>query len=230
MTTYPIHTIASAPETSKLRSNSCSRRSVFLPNLAAAIANSPKLVTALVGVFQQVHGSRLTEQEIQIVLLTDAVANSSAYAVAFHTALVLDRHWNVIRTNDAAPRFLGSFVDLEVRPQPRNLLDLMFDPAGMRPFVEEWEKVAAGLLQRVRREAVGQVLDTELQKLLERLRKYPGVTELKPPLAPQSPVLPITFRRGDQRFSYFSLITTVGTPQCITAQELRVECMFPIDA
>jgi MFS family permease len=23
------------------------------------------------------------------------------------------------------------------------------------------------------------------------------------------------------------LITTVGTPQCITAQELRVECMFP---
>jgi hypothetical protein len=51
---------------------------------------------------------------------------------------------------------------------------------------------------------------------------------LKPPLAPQSPVLPITFRRGDERFSYFSLITTVGTPQCITAQELRVECMFPL--
>jgi hypothetical protein len=50
---------------------------------------------------------------------------------------------------------------------------------------------------------------------------------LKPPMASQSPVLPITFRRGDQRFSYFSLITTVGTPQCITAQELRVECMFP---
>ena len=54
----------------------------------------------------------------------------------------------------------------------------MFDPAGMRPFVEEWEKVAAGLLQRVRREAVGQVLDAELQKLLKRLREYPGVAEL----------------------------------------------------
>jgi hypothetical protein len=48
-------------------------------------------VTALVGVFQQVHSSSLTEQEIQIVLLTDAVANSSAYAVAFHTALALNR-------------------------------------------------------------------------------------------------------------------------------------------
>jgi transcriptional regulator with XRE-family HTH domain len=146
-----------------------------------------------------------------------------------HPALVLDRHWNVVRTNEAAPRFFGSFIDLENRPKPRNLLDLMFDPAGMRPFVEEWEKVAAGLLQRVQREAVGQVLDAELQDLLNRLREYPGVAGLKTLSAPQSPVLPITFRRDSQRFSYFSLITTVGTPQCITAQEMRVECMFPTD-
>jgi transcriptional regulator with XRE-family HTH domain len=146
-----------------------------------------------------------------------------------HPALVLDRHWNVVRSNEAAPRFFGSFVDLEMRPKPRNLLDLMFDPAGLRPFVEEWESVAAGLLQRVRREAVGQVVDAGLRKLLERLHKYPGIEGLKPPLSPQSPVLPITFRRGNERFSYFSLITTVGTPQCITAQELRVECMFPTD-
>jgi transcriptional regulator with XRE-family HTH domain len=146
-----------------------------------------------------------------------------------HPALVLDRYWNVVRTNEAAPRFFGSFVDLEMRPKPRNLLDLMFDPAGMRPFVEDWEGVAAGLLQRVRREAVGQVVDAGLQELLERLCKYPGIEGLKLPLAPQSPVLPVTFRRGNERFSYFSLITTVGTPQCITAQELRVECMFPTD-
>ena len=146
-----------------------------------------------------------------------------------HPALVLDRYWNLVRTNKAAPQFFGSFVDLEARPKPRNLLDLMFDPAGMRPFVEEWEKVAAGLLQRVRREAVGHVLDAKLQDLLKRLREYPGVAALKPPLALQGPVLPIVFRRGNQRFSYFSLITAVGTPQCITAQELRVDCMFPTD-
>jgi hypothetical protein len=130
-----------------------------------------------------------------------------------HPALVLDRYWNVIRTNEAAPRFFGSFVDLKARPKPRNLLDLMFDPEGMRPFVEEWDKVATGLLQRVRREAVGQVLDVELQQLLKRLRGYPGVAELEPLLTPQSPVLPMVFRKGNQRFSYFSLITTVGTPQ-----------------
>src|SRR5262250_2356278 len=37
-----------------------------------------------------------------------------------HPALVLDRHWNVVRTNQAAPRFFGSFVDLEASPKPRN--------------------------------------------------------------------------------------------------------------
>lgn len=89
MPTYQIHTIASVPEKSKPALEQLQQAFGFIPNLAAVISNSPKLVTALVGVFQQVHSSSLTEPEIQIVLLTDAVANSSAYAVAFHTALAL---------------------------------------------------------------------------------------------------------------------------------------------
>jgi transcriptional regulator with XRE-family HTH domain len=146
-----------------------------------------------------------------------------------HPALVLDRYWNVIRTNQAAPRFFGSFIVLEARSKPCNLLDLMFDPAGMRPFVEDWETVASGLLQRVRREAIGQVIDERMAKLLATLRRYPGVADLKPDPTPESPVLPITFLQGNRRYSYFSLVTTVGTPQSVTAQELRIECMFPVD-
>src|SRR6516225_3060813 len=118
-------------------------------------------------------------------------------------ALALDRYWNVIRTNEAAPRFFGSFVDLEARPRPRNLLDLMFDPAGMRPFVEGWEEVAAGLLQRVYRECVGQVVDQKTVEVLNRLEKYPRVKGLSTIPRSHSPVLPITFLRGSERFSYF---------------------------
>ena len=44
-----------------------------------------------------------------------------------------------------------------------------------------------------------------------------------------APVVPITFRRGEERISYFSLLSTVGTPQDITAQELRIECMYPVE-
>jgi MmyB-like transcription regulator ligand binding domain len=105
----------------------------------------------------------------------------------------------------------------------------MFDPAGMRPFVERWEVVAAGLLQRVYRESVGHVLDQKMVELLTKLEKYPGVKTLSTIPRTHSPVLPITFVKGSERFSYFSLITTVGTPQSITAQELRIECMFPLE-
>jgi alkylhydroperoxidase family enzyme len=91
MPNYPIHTIASAPEGSKSALEQLQQAFGVLPNIAAAIASSPKLVNSLVGVFQQVHSSSLAEPEIQIVLLTDAVVNSSAYAVAFHTSLALQQ-------------------------------------------------------------------------------------------------------------------------------------------
>ncbi|WP_216845102.1 hypothetical protein [Granulicella sp. S156] len=45
----------------------------------------------------------------------------------------------------------------------------------------------------------------------------------------QTAVLPITFIRGSERISYFSMISTVGLPQDITAQEFRIECMFPAE-
>lgn len=104
MSIYQVHTIESAPEKSKPALEQLQQAFGFLPNLAAAISNSPKLVTALVGVFQQVHTSSLTEQEIQIVLLTDAVANSSTYAVAFHTALAIQQGVNAEETTAVRER------------------------------------------------------------------------------------------------------------------------------
>ena len=95
-----------------------------------------------------------------------------------HPAVVLDRYWNVLKANEAAPRFFGAFVDLSLRKGPRNLLHLMFDPEGMRPFVESWEEVAAGLLQRIYREAVGHVVDRKTIELLNELKKYLGVKDL----------------------------------------------------
>lgn len=91
MTTYQVHTIASAPEKSKPSLEQLQQAFGVLPNIAAVIANSPKLINSLVGLFQQVHSRGLTEPENQIVLLTDAVTNSSRYAVAFHTALAIQQ-------------------------------------------------------------------------------------------------------------------------------------------
>ena len=44
-----------------------------------------------------------------------------------------------------------------------------------------------------------------------------------------TPVIPLGFVREGRVLNYFSMVTTVGTPQTVAAQELRVECMFPAD-
>jgi transcriptional regulator with XRE-family HTH domain len=146
-------------------------------------------------------------------------------------AIVMDRHWNVLMTNDAAPQLLNCFIDLAKWPKPRNLLRLMFDPAGMRPFVANWPETACGLLGRVYREALGRVIDERTQALLAELSQYPGVKpEWRAPTpSGLMPMIPLTFVKDNVRLNYFSMITTVGTPQTVTAEEMRLESMFPAD-
>lgn len=152
-------------------------------------------------------------------------------------AVVMDRYWNVLMTNDSAPRFFNCFINLSARQVPRNMLHLMFDPAGMRPFIANWEDVAKSLIQRVYRESVGRVVDEKTQELLAALLAYPDVQTGWKSLrslsgsasTPTLPVIPISFVKDDEVLSYFSMVTTVGTPQTVAAQELRIECMFPAD-
>jgi transcriptional regulator with XRE-family HTH domain len=146
-------------------------------------------------------------------------------------AVVMDRYWNVLMTNEAAPRFFDCFIDMAARKSPRNMLHLMFDPDGMRPFIANWEDAAKGLFQRVFRESVGRVIDEKTRELLAALLAYPDVkTDWKNPIELSTmPVIPIGFVRDGQVLNYFSMVTTVGTPQTIAAQELRIECMFPAD-
>jgi transcriptional regulator with XRE-family HTH domain len=149
-------------------------------------------------------------------------------------AVVLDRYWNVIMANEAAPVFFGRFIDLDARPKPRNLLHLMFDPQGLRPFIANWEMLARSLFARVYRESVGRVVDEKTKSLLAGLLAYPDVKpEWNRPddyrAESNLPVIPVSFLKDRLTLSYFSLITTVGTPRTITAQELRIECMYPAD-
>ena len=89
MLTYQIHNIVSAPEKSKPLLELFTEAIGFVPNLAGAIANSPVLANSLLGVFQNVHSGSFTEAEVQVLLLTNAVTNSSSWPVAFHTAIAL---------------------------------------------------------------------------------------------------------------------------------------------
>jgi len=165
-------------------------------------------------------------------------------------ALVMDRYWNVLMTNQSAPRFFNRFIDMSERKGPRNMLHLVFDPDGMRPFVEHWDEVASSLLYRVRTEATGRVVDEKTRELVAALLAYPGGKALSAEQTqtrsrrsdfgqtfeinsaaggPVLPIIPLSFRKDETVLNYFSMVTTVGTPQTVAAQELRIETMFPAD-
>jgi len=147
-------------------------------------------------------------------------------------AVVMNRAWDVVQTNRAAERFFGFLLGPRAAAGPSNVLRMMFDPGALRPFVANWEAVAESLVHRVHREAVGGVPDPATRALLAEILDYPGVPRAwhtaRPP-APALPVVPVNFHKEGRELNFFSTVTTLGTPQDITVQEIRIECFFPAD-
>jgi transcriptional regulator with XRE-family HTH domain len=145
-------------------------------------------------------------------------------------AVVMDRHWNVLMANPPAGAMFAFLLGDEDGGDPPNVVRLMFGP--LRPYVGNWEQTGEALVQRVHREAVGGIPDPETARLLADVLTLPGIPEAwqRPDFsAGQLPILPVEFARDDVAVSYFSMVTTVGTPQDVTLQEIRVEAFFPAD-
>ena len=147
-----------------------------------------------------------------------------------YPAVVMDRHWNLLRANHAAEALFAWLLDGAPAGDPPNVVRLMF--TRLRPHVAKWEQTGEALVQRVHREAVGGVPDRETAALLGEVLALPGIPAAwrTPDFATTPlPVLPVEFAKGGRELAYFSLVTTVGTPQDVTLQELRVESFFPAD-
>ena len=90
MPKYTVHTLSTVPEDSRIALEGLQKGFGFIPNIAGVIANSPTLIKSLGCVFANVHSGSLSEAEIQILLLTNAVTNECTWTVAFHTTLALE--------------------------------------------------------------------------------------------------------------------------------------------
>jgi len=146
-------------------------------------------------------------------------------------AVVIDRYWNTLLENGGTTRFLDLFPGCE-SIRPRNGVRLVFHPKGLRPFIENWETVAARIIQRLHREAVANPSDETMSAFLDELLSYPDVPsrwrmlnlDESPP-----PLLTINYRHQGRCLRLFSTIATFGSPQDVALQEMRIECFFPAD-
>ena len=171
--------------------------------------------------------------------LSDAEARIAREAVGLvlanqepFPAVVMDRYWNILQANDSARRFFSTLLADATGDPPKNVLRLMLHPDWLKPYVTNWPAVASGLLKRVRSEAVCGVVDQQTSELLDEILAYPGMPdrEQSPVHAAEfSPIVTVNWRKGKLQASFFSMVTTLGTPQDIALQEIRIECFFPAD-
>jgi hypothetical protein len=147
-----------------------------------------------------------------------------------YPALVVDRRWNLVLANEAA-NVLASDLPPELTDPPVNVLRATLHPRGMAPRILNFDEWSGHLVHRLRRH-VEATADPELEALLAEVVEYPGV-RAEPPesraTASADVVLPLHLRTGDGRLSFFSTVTTFGTPVDVTLSELSVEAFYPAD-
>jgi transcriptional regulator with XRE-family HTH domain len=148
-----------------------------------------------------------------------------------YAAVVLDRYANCLMGNRASAQLLAAVVDPALLTEHVNYLRIVFHPLGLRRWIVNWDEVARHVLGRAERE-LGQPKDDQAAAdLLAELRTYVGSLRASPAgaLSGADLLLPIHIRKQDVELRLFSTIMTLGTPQDVTLQELRIETFFPAD-
>lgn len=147
-------------------------------------------------------------------------------------AIALDRAWNVRLSNrafDQLGAMLGEDIWSRVGGEGRNLMRLFFHPSGIRPYVTNWAAVGPLMWQRAQREAEA-LAGLEMKEVLDELAPYQDPHILwSAAEASLVPVIPFNMEVQSLKVSMFAVVATFGTAQDITADELRLETLFPAD-
>lgn len=149
-------------------------------------------------------------------------------------AVVVDRLWNVREMNQGAARLLAQFPprSAEGAAAAGNLIAGLLHPEALRPYLVNWEQLALLLVARLHRELAASPGDDDRRRLLAALLAMPGVPadwRHAPVGHPTAPFAPVHLRHGAIEVRLFTMLTSIGTPLDVTAEELHIETYFPAD-
>jgi transcriptional regulator with XRE-family HTH domain len=148
-----------------------------------------------------------------------------------YPAVVCDRAWDVRLQNAAATRLMLALIEPAHLAAPVNAMRTLFDPRGLRPYIVNWDELAAVMVQRLHREALARPDDADAAALLAfaLAGDIPTGWRTLDLGAVPAPIVPIHLRKGGLELRLFSALTSLGTPVDVTAQELRIETFFAAD-
>ena len=149
-------------------------------------------------------------------------------------AIVVNGHFDILEMNDGAARLFRHFppTSADGLAAARNIVLATFHPGAIRPYIVNWDDVAAQLVARLHRELAARPGDEQLSQLLARVLAQPEVpTEWRAPAPGKSapPILTVHMRSPTLDVRLFTLLTSIGTPLDVTAEEIHIESYFPAD-
>ncbi|MGB0560429.1 MAG: helix-turn-helix domain-containing protein [Spirulinaceae cyanobacterium] len=151
-------------------------------------------------------------------------------------AVVVDRVWTLKKANRAAELLFSlggdpqALLDTIGANGEFNLALLTLHPQGLRPYITNWEQIAPSLVRRLRNEALVSHDPTLQQRFSEYIALAEPIEETPLSTPGLLPVLPLALNFHGLELSLFSVISSFGTPQDITADELRIETFYPMNA
>jgi transcriptional regulator with XRE-family HTH domain len=117
-----------------------------------------------------------------------------------YPAVVLDRHWNLLRANSGAERLVEFLVGPLAPGAKVNLADALVGPGVLKPVLTNWQEVVRYFIPSVELDATNDGTE-ETAALLVRLRGYEGVREAMSIVPTASaPVVPMHFRKAERPF------------------------------
>lgn len=149
-------------------------------------------------------------------------------------AVVVDGSWNILRMNRGAQKLFAHFPIASAAgiAAAGNLVLGSVHPDALRTYMVNWEAVAGLLVARLHREIAARPGDEELQRLLVRCLATPGVPEawrVPEPGRSSAPFVVVHLRSPTLEVRLFTMLTSIGTPLDVTADELHIESYFPAD-
>jgi transcriptional regulator with XRE-family HTH domain len=149
-------------------------------------------------------------------------------------AVVVDGWWNVLRMNRGAQRLFERFppTTAEGLAAARNLVLGTVHPGALRPYLANWADVAGLLIARLHREVAARPGDEDLRRLLAAVLAQPDVPaewRVPAPGRGAAPFVTVHLRAGALELRLFTMLTSIGTPVDVTAEELHIESYFPAD-
>lgn len=143
-----------------------------------------------------------------------------------YPAFALDEERNILLANPVAEKLLLSLPGLD-RSRPLNLLELVFDPRGLRPLIVNWEEVAGYLVHHLRREQMRRGQNGG--GLPGRLLQYGPLPELALRQT-GAPMLESRLSLNGRELRLVSMVTVFGSAMDLAVQELLIESFYPADA